>query len=98
MTFPAVRIRFLATCILASSMSFVDGSVTNVALPAIGGALHANGADLQWVSNAYLLPLSALLFAELAQAGPRIGAAAAQDQAEQDDGGDALGVDGAGHR
>jgi EmrB/QacA subfamily drug resistance transporter len=51
----------LATCILASSLSFVDGSVTNVALPAIGKALGGGAADLQWVINAYLLPLSALL-------------------------------------
>ncbi len=51
----------LATCILASSLSFVDGSVTNVALPAIGKSLAADAADLQWVINAYLLPLSALL-------------------------------------
>ena len=51
----------LATCILASSLAFVDSSVTNVALPAIGHSLSANGADLQWVINAYLLPLSALL-------------------------------------
>jgi EmrB/QacA subfamily drug resistance transporter len=51
----------LATCILASSLAFVDGSVTNVALPAIGKSLDAGSADLQWVINAYLLPLSALL-------------------------------------
>jgi EmrB/QacA subfamily drug resistance transporter len=51
----------LATCILASSLAFVDGSVTNVALPAIGKSLEAGSADLQWVINAYLLPLSALL-------------------------------------
>jgi EmrB/QacA subfamily drug resistance transporter len=51
----------LATCILASGLAFVDGSVTNVALPAIGKALSASGADLQWIINAYLLPLSALL-------------------------------------
>ncbi len=51
----------LATCILASSLAFVDGSVTNVALPAIGKSLSASGAELQWVVNAYLLPLSALL-------------------------------------
>lgn len=46
---------------LASSLAFVDGSVTNVALPAIGADLHAGAADLQWTINAYLLPLSALL-------------------------------------
>jgi MFS family permease len=51
----------LAACILASSLSFVDGSVTNVALPAIGKSLSAGGADLQWIVNIYLLPLSALL-------------------------------------
>src|SRR3569833_4203513 len=51
----------LATCILASSLSFVDGSITNVALPAIGKALGGGAADLQWVINAYLLPLSSLL-------------------------------------
>jgi len=51
----------LATCILASSLAFVDGSVTNVGLPAIGQSLRADGADLQWVINAFLLPLSALL-------------------------------------
>ena len=51
----------LATCILASSLAFVDGSVTNVGLPAIGKSLHAGAADLQWVVDAYLLPLSALL-------------------------------------
>ncbi len=51
----------LATCILASSLAFVDSSVTNVGLPAIGQSLKAGGADLQWVINAYLLPLSALL-------------------------------------
>jgi len=51
----------LATCILASSLAFVDSSVTNVGLPAIGQSLQAGGADLQWVINAYLLPLSALL-------------------------------------
>jgi EmrB/QacA subfamily drug resistance transporter len=51
----------LTTCILASSLAFVDSSVTNVGLPAIGKSLKAGGADLQWVINAYLLPLSALL-------------------------------------
>jgi EmrB/QacA subfamily drug resistance transporter len=51
----------LATCILASGLAFVDSSVTNVGLPAIGQSLRAGGADLQWVINAYLLPLSALL-------------------------------------
>jgi len=52
----------LAACILASSLSFIDGSVVNVGLPAIGRSFGGGGAeDLQWVINAYLLPLSALL-------------------------------------
>ncbi len=51
----------LATTVLASSLAFIDGSVVNVGLPAIGRTLHADAADLQWVINAYLLPLSALL-------------------------------------
>lgn len=51
----------LATCILASSLSFVDGSVLNVALPAIRDGYHAAAEQVQWVVNAYLLPLSALL-------------------------------------
>src|ERR1700731_1503489 len=51
----------LAACILASSLAFVDGSVVNVGLPAIGADLHGDATDLQWTINAYLLPLSALL-------------------------------------
>jgi len=46
---------------LASSLAFIDGSVTNVALPTIGRELHGSAADLQWTINAYLLPLSALI-------------------------------------
>ena len=51
----------LVACILASSLSFVDGSVLNVALPAIKASYGAGAQDVQWVVNAYLLPLSALL-------------------------------------
>src|SRR6201996_6931038 len=51
----------MAATVLASSMDFVDGSVVNVGIPAIGRSLHGDAADLQWVVNAYLLPLSALL-------------------------------------
>jgi EmrB/QacA subfamily drug resistance transporter len=51
----------LTTCILASSLAFIDGSVVNVGLPAIGQNLHGNAVQLQWIINAYLLPLSALL-------------------------------------
>jgi EmrB/QacA subfamily drug resistance transporter len=51
----------IATTILASSLAFIDGSVVNVGLPAIGASFRASAGDLQWVVNAYLLPLSALL-------------------------------------
>ena len=51
----------LATTILASSLAFVDGSVVNVGLSAIERSLAADAAALQWIINAYLLPLSALL-------------------------------------
>src|ERR1700690_1366664 len=51
----------LTTTILASSLAFIDGSVVNVGLPAVGATFKAGAGDLQWVINAYLLPLSALL-------------------------------------
>ncbi|WP_260596869.1 MFS transporter [Sphingomonas endolithica] len=51
----------LAATMLASSLAFIDGSVTNVALPSIGRDLDGGTAGLQWIVNAYLLPLSALL-------------------------------------
>jgi EmrB/QacA subfamily drug resistance transporter len=51
----------LTTTVLASSLAFIDGSVVNVGLPAVGAAFKASSGDLQWVINAYLLPLSALL-------------------------------------
>jgi EmrB/QacA subfamily drug resistance transporter len=51
----------LIATILASSLAFVDGSVVNVGLHAVGKTFNANAADLQWVVNAYLLPLSSLL-------------------------------------
>jgi EmrB/QacA subfamily drug resistance transporter len=51
----------LCTSILASSLAFIDGSVVNVGLAAIGRDLAGGGADLSWVVNGYLLPLSSLL-------------------------------------
>ena len=62
----------LATCILASSLSFIDGSVVNVGLPSIATSLKARPGDLAWVINAYLLPLGALLLTGGA-AGDRFG-------------------------
>jgi MFS family permease len=51
----------LATTVLASGLAFVDGSVVNVGLPAIGQSFSADAGALQWVVNGYLLPLSAHL-------------------------------------
>jgi EmrB/QacA subfamily drug resistance transporter len=51
----------LAATILGSSMAFIDGSVVNVALPAIQQDLGAGAAGVQWVMNAYLLLLGALV-------------------------------------
>src|SRR6202034_4660326 len=51
----------LAATILGSSMAFVDGTVVNVALPALQNAFHASIADVQWVVESYALMLAALL-------------------------------------
>ena len=51
----------LITTILASALAFVDGSVVNVALPTLARNFNAGAGALQWIINAYLLPLSALL-------------------------------------
>src|SRR3954463_2693865 len=51
----------LAATILASSMAFIDGTVVNVALPALQTNLNATALDVQWVVEAYALLLSALL-------------------------------------
>jgi len=51
----------IASTILASTLALIDGSVVNVGLPAISASLHADISDLQWIVNAYLLPLSALI-------------------------------------
>src|SRR3954471_18685123 len=53
----------LAATILGSSMAFIDGTVVNVALPALQTNLHATVIDAQWVIEAYSLFLSALLLA-----------------------------------
>jgi EmrB/QacA subfamily drug resistance transporter len=51
----------LTATILGSSMAFIDGSVVNIALPAVQQALHADAASTQWIVNAYLLLLGALV-------------------------------------
>ncbi|WP_445525784.1 MFS transporter [Streptomyces cyslabdanicus] len=39
----------------------LDGSVVSIANPEIGRALHASTADLQWVTNSYLIAMAAAL-------------------------------------
>jgi EmrB/QacA subfamily drug resistance transporter len=51
----------LAATILGSSMAFIDGTVVNVALPALQTNLNATVTDVQWVIEAYTLFLAALL-------------------------------------
>jgi EmrB/QacA subfamily drug resistance transporter len=51
----------LAACILGSGIVFLDGSVVNVALPAIREDLGAGLSGQQWTVEAYLLTLGALL-------------------------------------
>src|SRR6266852_2554582 len=51
----------LAATILGSSMVFIDGTVVNVALPALQTNLKATAVDVQWVVESYALLLAALL-------------------------------------
>jgi EmrB/QacA subfamily drug resistance transporter len=51
----------LAATILGSSMAFIDGTVVNVALPALQASFHATVVDLQWVVEAYGVLLAALI-------------------------------------
>jgi EmrB/QacA subfamily drug resistance transporter len=51
----------LVMSVAASSLSFIDGSILNVALPAIRSSTGAGAAEVQWVVNAYTLPLAALI-------------------------------------
>ena len=51
----------LAATVLGSSVAFIDGSVVNVALPALAHDLGAGPAGLAWTIDAYLLQLGALI-------------------------------------
>jgi EmrB/QacA subfamily drug resistance transporter len=53
----------LAVTILGSSMAFIDGTVVNVALPAVQRTLGGTVIDMQWVVEGYALFLSALILA-----------------------------------
>src|SRR3712207_737181 len=49
------------TAILASSMVFADGAIVTVVMPQMRESLQASLAEMQWVTNAYALTLSAFL-------------------------------------
>ncbi|HWH30585.1 MAG TPA: MFS transporter [Mycobacteriales bacterium] len=51
----------LAAAVLGSAIAFLDATVVNVALPAIGEDLDADFAGLQWTVNGYTLTLAAFL-------------------------------------
>jgi EmrB/QacA subfamily drug resistance transporter len=51
----------LAATVLGSSIAFLDATVVNIALPAIGRDLDAGVAGLTWTINAYTLALAAFV-------------------------------------
>jgi EmrB/QacA subfamily drug resistance transporter len=51
----------LTAAVLGSGVVLLDGTVVNVALPALGRDLDADFAALQWTVNGYLLSLAALI-------------------------------------
>ncbi len=51
----------LASTILGTSMAFIDGTVVNVALPALQATFKATVIDVQWVVESYGLFLGALI-------------------------------------
>ena len=57
----AARRWTLVAAILGSSMAFVDGTVVNVALPALQRELGATAAQAQWIIESYALFLASLL-------------------------------------
>jgi EmrB/QacA subfamily drug resistance transporter len=54
------RIALLAVT-LGTGIAILDGTIVNIALRTIGEDLHASLADLQWVTNGYLLALASLI-------------------------------------
>lgn len=51
----------LFATVLGSAVAFLDSTVVNVALPAIGRSFHASMAGLQWTVNAYTLTLAGMI-------------------------------------
>lgn len=62
----------LLTVALGVMMVALDGTIVAVANPAIQSHLHASLADIQWVTNAYLLALAVSLIA-IGKVGDRFG-------------------------
>ena len=58
---PGNRKWVLVATILGSALAFMDGSVVNVALPALQAAFHATAGGIQWVVQGYALFGAALL-------------------------------------
>ena len=58
---PSARQWTLVATIIGSSLTFIDATVVNVALPALQADLHATITDLQWVIEAYALFLGSLI-------------------------------------
>ena len=58
---PRTKRIVLVASILGSGIVFLDGTIVNVALPAMRKDLHGGLAQQQWVVEAYLLTLSSLL-------------------------------------
>src|SRR5437016_11998936 len=51
----------IGATVLGSGIAFLDGTVVNVALPAIARNLHAGVAGLQWTVDSYLITLTSLM-------------------------------------
>src|SRR5262249_48403342 len=57
----ASQLMTLVVTALGLFMVFLDASILNGALPTIQADLHAQLSELQWVVDAYILPLAALM-------------------------------------
>src|SRR6266568_4281545 len=51
----------IAATVLGSGIAFLDSTVVNVALPAIGRSFHAGITGLQWTIDSYLITMTALM-------------------------------------
>ena len=60
-SFSGVQRLVISIAVLASFVTFLDGTVVNVALPAISRELGGGITTQQWVVDAYLITLSALI-------------------------------------